>query len=398
MIPFLHILRQRDKERPPPLSLSVERLRDWLARLVSTWGQTGLWPADAWSQIAREFPEIKRPEGESLLWQAIEDMHLAPVLAPLASVLASKIRTERAARDWCMSFLEACMPPRSCAGTEGLLDCLAVGAIDAAGFERTTYMVDDVRSLPADEFSMFAAPARQDPTPLTPGASPYFSDSVRAAVRQALARMRAESRGEPQCDAAVSREMIMLGSVQRAIGAIDVEASLLTRGRAGAFTRTASGRALSSVLPIAHELPSSVAWAIDELSGSSSRLIGLNAATASGSFLTRKLTQEAGGLARMQIRAAAWNATCRLLLFPDAACVSALSGTPTIDDLRLETQIRADMLHGSIASYAIRRLRRVHSDRRTAELTWRWCRAWADLMTCALGNPLSPAIARKPSA
>jgi hypothetical protein len=413
-----------------------------LYRLAMRWRATGRWPAQTTAHIAKSLGQDVCLHGlERGLWQmgrAMGAPHDLPRQASLHSVFGGRnhqvidlirvrLHQEHAAHTWMDAFFRARfadLPDEDLRRT-GLLDCLDARLIDPGAFATSTYLPGDSRETPADEVmldgtstfddrpSHMSAVVASDASPGwqgTPGSRKVPIDTIRGLARQALARIRRDTERSSHTYGKAANALLRLGPVMRSMEALQVETDAAYRRQTCQFLLTEQGERLVSVLPMARYLPDVIAARIDDLSYASARIHGLQWAAQSEDPLTMCLSQAGQASAVLGVQRSAWDAACRLLLFPESAAAcqkGSLSRDFTgdfISTASAEHQQRlacafeerrltdtfvhdlfshevGDQLHGAIAGYAMNRLWPALPAGRAAGLTQRWCQAWADLMT-----------------
>lgn len=413
-----------------------------LYRLAMRWRATGRWPVQTTAHIAKALGQDVCLHGlERGLWQmgrAMGAPHELPRQASLHSVfggrthqvldvIRERLHQEHAAHIWMDAFFRvrfADLPDEDLQRT-GLLDCLDARLIDPGAFATSTYLPGDSRETPADEVmldgtstfderqshrSAVIASAVGPDWESTPGSHKTPIDTVRGLARQALARIRRDTERSSHAYGKAANALLRLGPVMRSMDALQVETDAAYRRQAHQFLMTEHGERLISVLPMARYLPDVIAARIDDLSNASARIRGLQWAAQSEDPLTMCLSQAGRASAVLGVQRSAWDAACRLLLFPESAvsCHLGSSSRDSTNDLikpasaaheqRIACTVNerqltdtfvhdlfshevGDQLHGAIAGYAMNRLWPALPAGRAAGLTQRWCQAWADLMT-----------------
>jgi hypothetical protein len=443
-----HPQSSNDRPNPPlllPASMSV--LGDELYRLAMRWRAHGRWPAHTTAHIARSLGQDVCLQGlERVLWHmgraAATDALEVPRHSSLRSVfgncngnahdlIRARLHQEHAAQVWLDAFFRTRFADLT--GDElrqtRLLDCLDARLIDAGAFASSTYLPGESRQIPADEV-MLDGTSVFDQRRGKPELHKVSIDAIRGLARQALARIRRNTERSSHSYGPAANALLRLGPVMRSMDALQVETDAAYRRHANQFLLTEQGERLISVLPMARYLPDVIAARIDDLSHASARVQGLQRAAQSDDPLAMSLSQVGQASALLGVQRSAWDAACRLLLFPEsvALCLTeapsgglagslagGLAGDPMRDFISASSAEQSaeqsaehrkriphafnerrltdtfahdllfhdvgDQLHGAIAGYAMSRLWPELPSGRAAGLTQRWCQAWADLMT-----------------
>jgi hypothetical protein len=431
---------------PAPLPPGVGALGDQLYHLAMRWRANGRWPAQTTAHIARSLGRDVCLQGlERVLWHMGKAMVEPPDLGcrsrlysafgshhrDVLDLIRVRLHQEHAAHVWMDAFFRARFADLLDEELQrtGLLDCLDATLIDPGAFASSTYLPGDSREAPADEvildgtslfergpppMSMVAASVISPDWASAPGTHKVPIEVVKGLARQALARIRRDIERSSHNYGKAANALLRLGPVMRSMDALQVETDAAYRRHAQQFLLTEQGERLISVLPMARYLPDVIAARIDDLCHASTRVHGLHWAAQSDDPLTMSLSQVGQASALLGVQRSAWDAACRLLLFPESVALCRIelpSGNlsseftrdfisvsnaqhhqriPNALNERRLTETFAhdllshdvgDQLHGSIAGYAMNRLWPALPAGRAAGLTQRWCRAWADLMT-----------------
>lgn len=398
-----------------------------LHRLAMRWRASGRWPAQTTAHMSRLLgQDVCLPGLERVLWQmgrhspplgAESSASRGPLGLDVLDLIRVRLRQEQAAQKWLEAFFRAQFPDLTQAqlSETGLLNCLDDRAIDPGAFASSTYLPGDSRELPADEVMLDGTSIfDEDPEETAQGIvfervdSLWQTNALKGLARQVLARIRRDTERSMHDYGRASSALLRIGPVIRAMGALEVETDSLYRHRSRGFLSTAQGERLVVALPLTRNLPDVIAARVDDLSNASSRIHALQWAARSTDPFATRLAQAGQSSVLLGIRRSTWDATCRLLLFPDAVIAGMGAGAQTqasmaghdvdsgfdmsltIDQQRQRTHTFAldqvshenqDQLHGAIAGYAMSRLTPIMRPGSAAALTQRWCRAWADLMT-----------------
>lgn len=371
----------------------------------------------ATSILVGELPRLAMRWHTSARWPTETATHLA-------HSVRVRLRQQQAAQDWCESFFRARFSDltRDELDQTRLLDCLDQKLINPGAFAASTYLPGDCRDVATNEARLDAASLLKalPALPALPAHAAIFKtedavwsmQAVRGLARQMLARIRRDTEHSSHTYGSAAKALLRLGPVMRSMDALQVETDPVYRRYAQSFLSTAPGGRLVQVLPLARNLPDVIAARVDDLSNAASRLHALQWVSRSSDPLAVQLTEAGQASVLLGIRRSAWDAACRLLLFPEGMISGSrsvgsqhmtsiawheadstfdLSLTPEQQRQRTHTFAQDqtsyeshDQLHGSIAGYALSRLAPRMPAGRAAGLTQRWCRAWADLMTMCL--------------